>query len=80
MISSVSHAGLQRWNTFAGALDAPTLIDFLRRLIKGAHKKVFLLMDALQVRDARPVEVWLAEHEDDIQAFALPGDTAADPA
>jgi hypothetical protein len=67
----VSNSGHQRWNTFAGALDAPILIDFLRRLVKGARKKVFLIMDHMQVPDERLVDRWLAEHEDDIQAFDL---------
>lgn len=73
MISSVTNTGRKRWITFVGALDAPILINFLRRLIKGAQKKVFLLMDDMHVQDERPVEHWLAEHEDDIQAFDLPG-------
>jgi hypothetical protein len=72
MISSVTNRGQQRWNTFAGALDAPTLIDFLRRLVSGTRKKVFLIMDGLRVPDERPVKQWLVEHEDDIQAVDLP--------
>ncbi len=74
MISSVTNTGHRRWNTFVGTLDAPILIDFLRRLIKGARKKVFLIMDDMHVRDEDPVEQWLAEHEDDIQAFDVPGE------
>jgi len=73
MISSVTNSGHRRWNTFVGALDAPTLIDFLRRLIKGTRKKVFLIMDDMHVTDDLPVAQWLVEHEDDIQAFDLPG-------
>ncbi len=74
MISSVTNAGRQRWNTFVGALDAPILIDFLRRLIKGTQKKVFLIMDDMHVQDEPTVKQWLAEHADDIQAFDLQDD------
>ncbi len=72
MISSVTNGGHRRWNTFVGALDAPILIDFLRRLIRGARKKVFLIMDDMHVPGEHSVAQWLVEHEDDIQAFDLP--------
>ena len=74
MISSVTNLGQQRWRTFAGALDAAILIDFLRRLIKGKRRKVFLIMSDMRVRHELPVAQWLAEHEDDIQTFDLPDD------
>jgi hypothetical protein len=74
MISSVTNTGQQRWDTFAGALDAPTLVDFVRRLITGTRKKVFLITHGMPVRHDRRVVQWLAEHEDDIQAFELPDD------
>jgi transposase len=72
MISSVTNGGHRRWNTFVGALDAPILIDFLRRLIRGARKKVFLIMDDMHVPGEHSVAQWLVEHEDEIQAFDLP--------
>jgi hypothetical protein len=72
MISSVTNGGHRRWNTFVGALDAPILIDFLRRLIRGARKKVFLIMDGMHVPGEHSVAQWLVEHEDEIQAFDLP--------
>lgn len=73
MISALTNKGELRWNTYHAPLDAKTLIDFLRRLIKGANKKVFLIMDDWRVRDTSLVDTWLAEHEDAIEAFPLPG-------
>lgn len=40
MISTVTNKGKMRWRIFEGAINAKILIDFLRRLMKGATKKV----------------------------------------
>jgi transposase len=73
MISAVTNKGQLRWITFHAPLDAGTLLGFLRRLIKGASKKVFLIMDDLAVPDDSRVQTWLVEHEEAIEAFRLPG-------
>lgn len=72
MISVVTNKGQFRWSTFHGPLNAHTLLNFLRRLIRGATKKVFLITDGLVVSDDGLVDMWLAEHEDAIEAFHLP--------
>lgn len=72
IISTVTNKGQMRWKIFDGALNADILIDFLRRLIKGAHKKVFLILDNLRVHHSKPVKKWLAEHTDAIEVFYLP--------
>jgi hypothetical protein len=36
-----------------GAIKAPTLIRFLERLVRDAGRKVFLILDRLQVHRAR---------------------------
>jgi transposase len=72
VISTVTNKGQMRWKIFDGALNTKILIDFLRRLIKGASKKVFLILDNLRVHHAKPVKAWLAEHADAIEVFYLP--------
>jgi len=72
VISSVTNKGQMRWKIFDGALNANILIDFLRRLIKGATKKVFLILDNLRVHHAKPVKAWLADHTDAIEVLYLP--------
>jgi transposase len=72
VISTVTDKGQMRWRIFEGAINAKILIDFLRRLIKGATKKVFLILDNLRVHHAKPVKAWLAEHVDAIEVFYLP--------
>jgi transposase len=70
--STVTNKGQMRWRIFDGALNTDILMDFLRRLIKGASKKSFLILDNLRVHHAKPVRAWLAEHADAIEVFYLP--------
>lgn len=72
IISTVTNKGQMRWKIFDGALNSDILIDFLRRLIKGATKKVFLILDNLRVHHSKPVKAWLAKHEEAIAVFYLP--------
>jgi len=72
IISTVTNKGQMRWKIFDGALNADILIDFLRRLIKGAPKKVFLILDNLRVHHSKPVKAWLARHTEAIEVFYLP--------
>ena len=72
VISTVTNKGQMRWKIFDGALNADILIDFLRRLIRGAPKKVFLILDNLRVHHSKPVKAWLARHTDAIEVFYLP--------
>jgi transposase len=72
VISTVTNKGQMRWRMFDGALNTDILIDFLRRLIKGASKKLFLILDNLRVRHAKPVKAWLAERADAIEMLYLP--------
>ncbi len=72
IISTVTNKGRMRWKIFDGALNSDILIDFLRRLIKGATRKVFLILDNLRVHHSKPVKEWLAKHEDAIAVFYLP--------
>jgi len=72
VISTVTNKGQMRWRIFDGALNTDILIDFLRRLIRGADKKIILILDNLRVHHAKPVKAWLAAHTDAIEVFYLP--------
>lgn len=72
IISTVTNKGQMRWKIFDGALNSDILIDFMRRVIKGANKKVFLILDNLRVQHSKPVKAWLAKHTDAIEVFYLP--------
>ena len=72
IISTVTNRGTMRWKIFDGALNADILIDFLKRLVKDAGRKVYLILDNLKVHHSKPVKAWLAEHIDEIEVFYLP--------
>jgi transposase len=72
VISSVTNKGQMRWKIFDGALNADILIDFLRRLVRDAGRKVYLILDNLRVHHSKPVKAWLAEHKHQIEVFYLP--------
>ena len=49
-----------RWKAFDGALNSDILIDFLRRLVKDADRKTYLILDNLRVHHSKSVKAWLA--------------------
>ena len=74
MISAVSNRGLLRFMFYEAALNADRFIAFLRRLIKDAGQKVFLIVDHLKVHHASKVTTWAAGHAHEIELFYLPAD------
>jgi transposase len=69
IISTVTNRGTMRWKIFDGALNADILIDFMKRLVRDAGRKVYLILDNLRVHHSKPVKAWLAEHKDQIEVF-----------
>lgn len=57
---------------FKGALNADVPTNFFKRLVKDTDREVFLILDNLKVHRARKVKDWLADHEEQIEAFYLP--------
>jgi transposase len=72
MISTITNQGKVRWMTYTGKMNAALFIVFLTRLIAGATKKVFLIVDHLSVHGAAAVEQWLSDKTDQIEVFYLP--------
>jgi len=72
MISAVTNQGKVRFRLFEGTMNADLLIDFMKRLIKTANRKVILILDNLRVHHAKIVKAWLAEQKDNIEVLYLP--------
>lgn len=72
MISAITNQGKVRFRVFDGSMNTDILIDFCKRLIKSAQRKVFLVLDNLRVHHARIFNAWLAEHAEEIEVFYLP--------
>jgi transposase len=72
MIATITNPGKVRWMIDPGKRNAAWFIVFLTRLIAGATKKVFLIVDHLSVHEAAVVHQWLADKRDRIEVFSLP--------
>ena len=73
MISALTNRGQLSWMVFRERFTTPVFLKFLRRLIRHAGRKVFLIVDGHPVHRARKVKQWLAERTDQIEMFQLPG-------
>jgi hypothetical protein len=71
MIATLTNQGKVRWMIYTGKMNATLFIVFLTRLIAGATRKVFLIVDHLSVHEAA-VDEWLADKKDRIEVFSLP--------
>jgi len=72
MLSAITNQGKVRFKIFDGNMDADILIDFMKRLIKEANRKVFLILDNIRAYHAKAIKVWLQEHSANIEVFFLP--------
>ena len=71
MLSAISKRGKLRFMLYKENMDSEKLIDFMGRLIRDAHKKVFLIFDNLLVHHSKIVQEWLEKHKDRIEVFYL---------
>lgn len=72
LISTVTNQGKVRFMVYKNTMNSQTMIKFLKRLIKDADRKVFLVLDNLRVHHSYKVRDWLSDHEDQIEIFFLP--------
>jgi transposase len=75
MISAIANQGQLRFMVYKGGLKIDLFLTFLKRLIKDAKKKVFLIVDNLRVHHAKRVQQWIKEHLKEIEIFYLPAYT-----
>jgi len=71
-LSTVTNQGKVRFMVLHRPLSAPLLIRFLRRLTRDTQRKVFLILDNLNVHKAAQVRAWVDAHRDAIAVFYLP--------
>jgi len=75
LISAVNNQGKLRFMIYQETMTAKVLIRFMRRLIKDAKRKVFLILDNLRVHHAKPVRAWLEKRKALIEVYYLPAYT-----
>jgi transposase len=72
MISTVTNQGKVRFMLYRDALTTQVFIKFLKRLIKDAGRKIFLILDNLRVHHAKDVCKWLRKNKKKVELFYLP--------
>ena len=72
MISTVTNQGKVRFMTYEGTMNSQRFIIFLKRLINGAQRKIFLILDNLKVHHSKIVKAWASKMIDKIELFFLP--------
>ena len=72
LISSVTNQGTVRFMIYDGTMNSQMMIKFMKRLIKDAGRKVYLILDNLRVHHSKIVKDWVTRHEDRIALFFLP--------
>jgi transposase len=72
MISAISNNGKVRFMIYRKTMTAQVLMEFMRRLIKDAGRKVFLILDNLRVHRSKAVKKWLLAHQSYIEVYYLP--------
>jgi len=72
MLSAVNAQGGFRFMTVEGRVNAGVFRDFLKRLITGMDRKVFLIVDGHPAHKAKLVRNFVEENIDAIELFFLP--------
>ena len=72
MISTITNRGKLRFMVFNTRFTTSVFINFLKRLVKGAKQKIFLILDGHPVHKSKAVQKWILENENKIKIFLLP--------
>ncbi len=73
MISAISNRGQLAFMVFQGTFGGPLFVNFMQRLIKQAHGKVYLIVDGHPVHRSRVAKAFVAANEDRLRLIRLPG-------
>ena len=73
MISALTNQGQLAFMVYPERFTTQVFLEFLRRLVRHADRKVFLVVDGHSVHRARKVQAWVARRPQQIEMFFLPG-------
>ncbi|MFC3403093.1 IS630 family transposase [Ralstonia solanacearum] len=72
MISAVSPRGEFRFMVHDGSVNATVFVEFLKRLMIGATKPVFVVVDGHPVHRSKPVRTYVESQQGRLKLFYLP--------
>lgn len=73
VLSALTNRGHLDFMVFKKGFTATVFVRFLRRLVKQAGRKVFIIVDRHPVHRSKKVGAWLEKHATHIRLFFLPG-------
>lgn len=73
VLSAITNRGHLDFMVFKKGFTASVFLRFLRRLIKQANRKVFIIVDRHPVHRSNKVREWLEDHASRVRLFFLPG-------
>jgi transposase len=72
MISAINNEGKVRFMMYRETMTSSRLITFMKRLIKDAERKIYLILDNLRAHHSKDVTRWLESVKNAIEVFYLP--------
>jgi transposase len=72
MVSAITNQGKVRWMLTEGSVNAEKFTDFIKRLMKNAPNKIFLILDNAKVHHNKELTGWVNKRNDKIEFFYLP--------
>ena len=72
VISAISNDGDLRFMTYPQTMTGVLFVTFLAKLIAGASRKIYLIVDRLPGHTSAVVDAWLAAHESHLELFYSP--------
>lgn len=72
LISAISSRGLMRFMVREGGVNSTVFIEFLKRLISGAKRKIFLIVDGGSAHKSKLTKAYVATVHQKLELFILP--------
>ena len=72
MISGINNQGQVRFMMYKGMMTAEVFIEYLGRMLPEEGRKVYLIVDNMQVHHSKKVREWLKKHESQMKVAYLP--------
>ena len=72
LISAISSRGLMRFMVREGGVNSSVFIEFLKRLISGAKRKIFLIVDGGSAHKSKLTKAFVETVQDKLELFILP--------
>ncbi|MDE7323398.1 MAG: IS630 family transposase [Lachnospiraceae bacterium] len=71
MVSAITNHGTCRFTCYEENMTQQLFIDFMKRLVKDADRKVLFIVGNLRVHHGKMVNEWMDSHKDEIEIFFM---------